>query len=355
MAKELIVIESKKFLTAYTDDGIDPYIKQAKELVANFDYDLSTVTSRAKIASLSSKVSKFKVKLDGVGKDLVAEWKVKTGLVDKSRKKMREELDELRDLARKPLTDWEDEQKEIERLNAEKLLAEQKQAQVDQDHELAIEQYKTHLREVSDKKISDALAEKLLLEQQEKDRIARDEEIKQQAAADAKKEVEAERLKAIDDKLKAELAATEAKVKAELLVEQAAKLKLEQDWFNYISEAYTINDDLNAKAELKRLADIAEQNRIQAIEDAKTASINAENARLQAIENERLAGMQRQKDKEAQIKIESDKRADNDKYLRSVHGSILKVLIANGISEKDGKTMITLAAKKKLPKLTINY
>ena len=159
----------------------------------------------------------------------------------------------------------------------------------------------------------------------------------------------------VDDKLKAEVAATEAKVKAELLVEQAAKLKLEQDWLNYIAEAYTINDDLNTKAELQRLSDVAEQNRLKGIEDAKQASINAENARLQAIENERLAGIQRQKDKEAQIKIESDKRAANDKYLRSVHSSILKVLIANGISEKDGKTMIILAAKKKLPKLTINY
>lgn len=336
-------------------DYVNDLVAEIKADAEKHKPDVSTLKGRNAIKANITKIVNKKTTIEKFGKDLSAEYKNKPKLIDATRSKLNEEITKLQVYFRKELTDWEEQEKiriENDRIKAEK---EKVQAQVDQDHELAIEQYKTHLREVSDKKISDALAEKLLLEQQEKDRIARDEEIKQQAAADAKKEVEAERLKAIDDKLKAELAATEAKVKAELLVEQAAKLKLEQDWFNYISEAYTINDDLNAKAELKRLADIAEQNRIQAIEDAKTASSNAENARLQSIENERLAGIQRQKDKEKQLKIEAYKRKADEEHKGRVNTSILNVLVKHGISVEDGKKMIALAYRELLPQLTINY
>lgn len=348
MTKELIVIEEKKVLVAFNDDGIDPYIKQAKELVANFDYDLSTGASRAKIASLASKVSKFKVKLDGVGKGLVAEWKSKSTLVDKSRKNMRDELDDLRDLARKPLTDWEAEQEKIKAEKLAKEEADKKQAQVDADHELAIEQYKTHIREVSDKKIADELAEKELARQQEIERINREDKIKREATAKAKiiaekaaeesktKAKEAEQ-EAIRDKLKAEHELIDAKSRERLLTEQATQRKLDQEWFDYISEAYEINDALIAKAETKRIAGIAEANR------------------LQAIESERLAGIQRQNDIQAKIDADTKAREADTKYKASVHRGIINAFIGAGFSEDDSIKIMKVLVKNKAPKVIVNY
>lgn len=90
-------------------------------------------------------------------------------------------------------------------------------------------------------------------------------------------------------------------------------------------------------------------------EAAKRAAEEAERKRLADIEAAKQAEVQRQKDEEARLKAEAEQREANKKYLASVHNAILDVLKDNGISEKDGKTMIGLAAKGQLPKLTINY
>lgn len=91
--------------------------------------------------------------------------------------------------------------------------------------------------------------------------------------------------------------------------------------------------EVESKAQAQRETDIAAQ-------AAKQALLNAENAR---------------KEEEQRIENERKQREANKQYLASVNNSILDVLVDNGISEEDAKTVITLAAKGKLPKLTINY
>jgi len=87
------------------------------------------------------------------------------------------------------------------------------------------------------------------------------------------------------------------------------------------------------QAQIQREKDIAEQARKQALIDA---------------ENAKLAEQQR-------IEDERKQREANTAYMAGVNNSILAVLMQNGISEQDGKTVIKLAAKGQLPKLTINY
>lgn len=91
------------------------------------------------------------------------------------------------------------------------------------------------------------------------------------------------------------------------------------------AEAIRINNEqLHAiKAEAERTAE--ERQRIYN-DKVKQDEINAENARLANVE-----------------------------HVRKVNADILFVLVNNGISEEDSKTMIRLAAKKELPNLTINY
>ena len=87
------------------------------------------------------------------------------------------------------------------------------------------------------------------------------------------------------------------------------------------------------QAQIKREQEIAEQAAKQALIDAE----NARKAEEQRIENERL------------------KREADTAHKASINNSILSVLIGNGISEQDGKTVIKLAAMGQLPQLKINY
>ena len=67
-----------------------------------------TAKSRKTIASLADNGFRSKTTLDGLGKNLVAGLKKKTGAIAKERKKMRDYLDQLKAKTRKPLTDFEE-------------------------------------------------------------------------------------------------------------------------------------------------------------------------------------------------------------------------------------------------------
>lgn len=125
MSNELIAIEEKNALTVFTqDNGLDEIIKQVEMEVATFEHDLSTGAGRKRTASLANQVARTKTYLDGLGKELVSDWKNKAKVVDANRKAMRDSLDELKVIARKPLTEWEEEQKRIEAEEAARLAAE---------------------------------------------------------------------------------------------------------------------------------------------------------------------------------------------------------------------------------------
>lgn len=335
--KELVIVEEKNVLVAFTDGSLDPIIKQAKDLVDSFDYDLSTGVSRAKIASLSAKVSKFKVKLDDIGKDLTSDWKAKSLLVDKSRKKMRDELDELRDLARKPLTDWEDQQKVI----ADEKLAKEKADQEAQEklvcHEMAILINTEHDRKIADRNLIAQKEAKELADQQEKDRIARDDKLKADAAQQAKLEAEQVAQAKLDKIEKEKQQVIDQVNQVKIDAEVAKKEKLAAEWLVYISEAYSINDGKNAERQLKLEAQQAEQRRLDSIEATKQAEIKRQNDEIARVERETIA------------------READEKYRRRVHSEILHVLVSNGLSKEAAKIVVTLAARKQIPKMSINY
>ena len=87
------------------------------------------------------------------------------------------------------------------------------------------------------------------------------------------------------------------------------------------------------KAHEEREKQIAEQAAKQALIDAE----NARQAQLQREENSRL------------------KREADTEHKKQINNAILSVLVENGISEDDAKTVITLAAKGLLPNTQINY
>ena len=311
--KELITYEETTALAAFTsDEGLDPYIKQAEDIVSGFDHDLSTAAGRKRTASLAAKVAKLKVKLDDLGKDLVSDWKTKAKAVDKNRKAMRDSLDELKVEARKPLTEWEDEQARIE---AEKLAKEEAEKLLDQfntDHELAL---------FMDEKVTAELEEAARLVEQE--RVKLEDAMKQEAAEAATKEAE-EKAKVERERLEREKADAEAATKEadrqRIAAEERAKLEAEQ-------------------AESRRIE--AER---QAKEDAATAAENARQAEMA-----RVVLLARQEEEA------TEKRESNKRHAKKINNQAVDCFVANGFSKDEAIKIVTLIAKKEVTNIVINY
>lgn len=317
---DLVKIEEKTVLAAFsTGGGLDPIISQAKDLVEEFEHDLSTAAGRSRTASLAAKVAKLKTRLDGMGKDLVSDWKSKAKVVDASRKSMRDELDELKVIARKPLTDWEQEQEQIEAEKAAIEAAEKLKAEIENSHEMGLlinadfERKKAEL-EADLKRERDSEQAKIRAEAAEAAKAEAD------AAARAEIErVEKEKQAAIDREISA---------KAELL-RQAKELQ-------------------ESEERAKQASELAERNRVLAAEKAaKDAAIAAEMAKQAEID--------RQRKERDEIASEKAKREANIENVRQKNNEALFAIVRLGVTEEKAKAIVVAIAKNKIPNVIINY
>lgn len=128
-------------------------------------------------------------------------------------------------------------------------------------------------------------------------------------------------------------------------------------------------EELRKLKELKEAKEneerIAQQAKSDAQAEIERAQAEAEEARLRAEEAERkakeeadlaIAQAEAQRKAEAQrLEDEAKARQANTEHRAKINNGILSALVENGFSEEDGKKIITLAVKGKLPNLTINY
>lgn len=107
---ELIVSEARADPVAlFTDQKrYSEFYEKIKAQVSAHEPDVSTPKGRAAIKSLAFRVTKAKTALDKAGLGLTKGWRDQIALVNESRSKMVEELDELAAETRAPLTAWEE-------------------------------------------------------------------------------------------------------------------------------------------------------------------------------------------------------------------------------------------------------
>lgn len=188
----------------YTDRLIEEIRAKAKSVVG----DINTAKGRKAYISMAATVRSSKVAIDDAGKTLVAEMKKRPALVDASRRKIREALDELAIEIRQPVTDWEAEQERIkakealtaahtEALEMNEVFDKAAAEKFESDHEIALLMNDKHDRELAE---AARLAEQQRIEHEQ--RIAREaeERVKREAEEKAKREkqeaIDAERRKA---------------------------------------------------------------------------------------------------------------------------------------------------------------
>lgn len=337
-----IVIEPVNALAVFTQpDHIEQILQQVEEEVSAFVFDASTKKGRDAMASLGLKVAKTKTYLDGLGKDLVTEYKEVPKKIDASRKVVRDRLDALKEKVLQPKLEWEAEQDrlkaeeearlaeeaynamrdEAERMNAEFDVAAAAAllARIESDHELALLMNEKHDRDVMEAKA-----------EAERKRIAHEEELKRQAAEQAR--IESEQI------AKAELEAA-ARREAEA---QAAKERAEREAKEAAELAERQRVEAQQKAEREKQEAIAVEQR-KAQEAADKVRREAE-----AKETARLA-------EEKRVADEAAKRAADVEHRKTVNNQALADLVAAGVPEDCAKKCITAIAKGEVSAIRITY
>jgi len=308
---ELVVIEQLNVMDVFTGGSLTDLLREIETKAKGFTPTVEHAKGRKQIASMAHKVSKSKVVLDNLGKELVADWKAKAKKVDESRKIARDRLDALRDEVRQPLTEWEE--AEAAREAAEKLAKE-----IEAAHETALAEHALWLRQKDIEAKEAELArqeeerrQKAEAERIEKERIEREEQMKREASELARKQAETEAQAKIAEAERKEREAKEAAAKAErdrIAAEERAKVEKEMA----VKEAERKAKEEADRVERERLASEANQ---KAIDEARQADV----AHKKKLNNEAVAA-----------------------------------LVANGIGQDQAKQIITLIAKGLIDNVTIN-
>lgn len=302
-----------------SDEYISNLISDIRQKALSVVGDVNTVKGRGVYISMASTVRRTKTVIDDAGKNLVAEMKKRPALVDASRKKVRDALDELAVEIRRPATEWEAEQERIKAEEAARVKAENDRKQFESDHEIALLMNDAFDREAKEN-----------AEEAERQRIAHEEELKRQAAEQARREAEEKAAAELAAAKKREEYAIAARAQAELLAKQAQE-RAEQE-----------AKDAAAKAEAEKKAVIEAEQR-KAKEEADRIKREAE-----AKEAARLA-------EEKRIAEEAAARAADVEHRRSINAAAVQALIDQGIPEDWAKACVVAIARGKVPATTINY
>ncbi|MCK2101891.1 hypothetical protein [Klebsiella michiganensis] len=329
---DLVVIEKKNAMAVFTNnDQLDPLIEAIEKEARSLVPDVTTKKGRDAIASMAHKVARSKTYIDSAGKDLVAELKALPKQIDESRRVVRERLDALKDEVRRPLTEWEAEQERIKAeeamnaLHAEALVMNenidlQRAVQFEADHEMAL---------LMDKDIDRERADKAA--EAERQRIAREEEIKRQAEEKAKREAA--------EKAQREIDAAAAREREAILAKERA-------------ERERIEAQQRAEREQREAAERAEREKQAAVEaERRKAQEEADRIRREAEQREqaRLAEEKRKAD-------EQERREADVKHRKTVGTEIVKALLANTSLSRDQAIEVLTAIKDgNIPHTGISY
>jgi len=341
---ELMPLNNLNALEVFQKDGLQPILDRVAEEARSQVPDVSTEKGRKEIASNAFKVAKSKTYLDGLGKDLVSDWKKQAKVVDNERKRSREFLDDLKDEVRKPLTEWE--QVEEERVQGHIQII----GYVQDDGNASIEGY----LDID----LDAMIEKRneiqdIDPDQFEEFAERMEEVKLVALTKINTAIEKRQKHDADqaelEKLRQEAAEREEKEAAERAV-KARKEREEQ--IRKDAAEKEINAALVREVQLEADRQAAHDAKIRAEEQAAAAQKRAEEA-------ERLAE-QHAKDEQARIKQqEADelaRRERNKQHKGKIHREIMEgIEKAVNLSPATSKKIVTAMAKGEIPHVKINY
>lgn len=391
----VVLPDVKNALVYFGDKGLDPIIEKIKTEVKAFQPDISTVSGRKAIASMARKVASAKVRIDDLGKELVGEMKKTTTAIDEERRRMREELDKLRDDVRAPLTEWETKEETRVAGHEAQLAAIQDQLFEDKDNPTA-EEIRARITAVNARSqdrdwqefaaraaavketilakltrqldarekadVEKAELERLRQAEEDRKRKENEERIAREAAEEATRQAEAKA---------AQAAAEEAeRVRQQQEADRLERERVERERQEAIDRAEKAEKDRIAaeqKAEADKIAaaEKAEADRKAAEEKAererKEAADKAERDKQAAVEAERKRADDQRLAEEAEAKRRADDTAHRTKINNEALDALLSVIFSDDpavLTEAQrvtGREVVKAIALGQIPHIKITY
>lgn len=328
---ELVEIKESNALQVFTaGEQIDPILSEIRKRATAFSPDVTTAKGRKEIASMAHKVAQSKTYLDAIGKKLTDEYKEIPKKIDANRKRIRDELDRLKDDVRRPLTEWEDAEAQRVQAHKDRIASIYMHASQTQDSVmvgLAIKNVESIVIDDSWQEFSSDAA-------QVKDKVL--SELRECMEKCLKHEAEQAELA----RLRAESAQREQEARDRKIAE-AAREKAEADAKRKEMEERAAAE--RRELELKLAAERSERAKIEAIERAereKSAAIEAERKR---IEEER-----------EKVRAEEAAREADEAHKFSIHSEIISDL-GSFIGEKSAMIAINALRDGMVRHVVIKY
>ena len=300
--------------------GVDALLNAVREKAFELlpaEIDLTTAKGRAEVVSVAHKVARTKTAIDDAGKALVAEYKAIPARIDATRKRLREELDNLKAEIRKPVTEWEGREASRvqairDRIRAIRDLSEVK-AETAED---IMGWVKTMGALEIDETFAELKAEAALAKDAVLSRL-----FERHAAAVSREAAEAERL---------------AKEKAD------AEAKAQEEAEKKVALEKAQNEAALAQAKLAQE---------RAEREAEQAKKDAEKKALEAVEAEK----KRVAEAEAKAKAEEEARIQDAQHRFLIHSEILDDLAAAGLDPNQAALTLDAIRDGRVRHLKIGY
>ncbi len=352
-------------VTVLTDaQRFDRFYEEMKRETDALVPDVSTRKGREEIASMAYKVARTKTAIDEAGKRLNEDARAKIAVVDEARRKIRTQLDALKDEVRHPLTEWEAaEEERVARV--ERSFTDVRQAAIVEHGDTAAlvllrlevlrqaevdpalyQEREEEARDTLASAIASLEAAHARLVQEEADRaeLAR---LRAEAAERAERErQEAEAAAAREREAAAARAREEAAARAE--AEQAARVAAAAE----AAERAAVEA---AERRAREAHEAQEREHAQALAAERRRADEAEAARRAAAEAAAAAERRRQEEAAA-AQAEEDRRARDRKHKAAILGTAKAAIMHAGAVDEETARKIVLAIQGgHVPAVTLKF
>lgn len=342
---ELVVIEPANALVLFTEgQGLPDILADIRAKATSLVPDITTAKGRKEIASVAHAVARTKTYLDGIGKDLVDQYKEIPKRIDANRKQIRDELDKLKDEVRAPLTAFEEAE------SARVAALDNRLAHLRNLGESPVNYPAAQASQISEwlREAEETTCDESWQERQSEAIVCRDAAVQKLAAAlEARQKYEAEQEEL--ERLRQE----QVKRAQEERERQIAELARQQEAERQLQErAESQRRELAAQQQAeqaRRDAELAEQRRIEAEASAKR---QAEEAAVKAAEQER---QRIEAEQQAEMAAQAKREADTE-HRRAINNRIIgDLMIECDVDPDQARKIAEAIVRGKISNVSVNY
>jgi hypothetical protein len=362
MNTDLVPLETFTPVAIFSQGGTDQLLADIKKAATSEVHDPSTYKGRNAITAMATRVTKSKIRLDKMGKDLADSLNQQLKPINEERKKVRDRLDALKKEVRQPLTDWETAEEkriaaeakaqEMEAYHGEALIMNQVHDLKREKELLEAEAEAQRLIQKKEADYAEAIAMNRVHDlEREQQRREAEEAAKQLIQKKESEHTEAIAMNRVHD-LEREQQRKEAEETAKQLIQ-----KKEADHTEAIAmnEVYDLEREKQRKeaalASVRASQEQLEREARQQQEQKELIKQAAEEARQKTLAEEQ----ERQQIEKFELEEQARKRKTDKERRHAVHIAVKQALRSLGLDDQTAISVIMAIKDNKVPHVAITY